>query len=114
MLEALDATFSAIDEPELPTVHVGPEPRGPGALFWLAAALLLAAAGTGGWYVAELDRRARDLQAAVDAANALTERTNAALDLAHLQAGDFYQLWFVLPEGPLSAALVEPNLAPGA
>ncbi len=161
--ETLDTMFTSIEEPDAPTVHVAePAKSGPGALFWIAATLLLAAAGAVGWYVAELDRRVTDLRAAVDAANALTEQANTSLALARTQAnerdvvltilagtdverleldgqpiaprararvlwdtdrrmvflasdvpalaaGDVYQLWFVLPDGPASAALVEPD-----
>ena len=163
--ETMDDMLTAVEEPEAPTVHVEePARSGAGTLFWLAATLLLAAAGAIGWYVAELDRRVTDLRATVDAANALTVRANTSLaqartqanernvvlnilagadverleldgqpiaprararvlwdsdrrmvflasDVPALAAGDVYQLWFVLPDGPASAALVEPDAA---
>ena len=158
----LDAVFSAVDESDMSPIGIQPT-RGPGALFWLAATLLIAAAGFGGWYVTEVDRQTEGLRAAVDTATRRAERaqTEAAaaraaaaereavlaivtgpgvqqLDLAGqplaprasaralwndaadmvfiatglpaLPAGDIYQLWFVLPDAPVSAALIEPDL----
>ena len=157
----LDTVFSAVGEPHMPPIAI--KPRGPGALFWLAATLLVAAAGLGGWYVTEVDRQNEGLRAAVDTATRLAERAqtevaaartaaaereavlaivtgpnvqqldlvgqplaprasaralwNDAADMVFiatglpaLPAGDIYQLWFVLPDAPVSAALVEPDL----
>ena len=158
----LDALFSARAAPDTPTVVVTPPRRGPGALFWLAATLLIAAAVGGGWRVAELDRQVQDLRAALNAATTLTARAEARMEAARavtaareavlaivtgpdvqqldlagqplaprasaralwnkaadmvfiatglpaLPAGDVYQLWFVLPDARVSAALLEPD-----
>lgn len=158
----IDTPFTALDEPDVPTVYVGSPRRGPGSLFWLAAAALIGAAGAGGWYVSELTRQIEGLRAAIDAATTLTERADLELEAARsaaaereavlaiatgpdvqqldlagqplapraaarvlwndaddmvllatglpaLPAGDVYQLWFVLPDAPVSAALVEPD-----
>ena len=158
----LDPLGSTRDAPETLAPFVTPRRRGPGALFWLAATLLIAAAGAGGWRVAELDRQVQDLRAALNAATSLTERAEAQMEAARtataereavlaivtgpdvqyldlagqplaprasaralwntaadmvfiatglpaLPAGDVYQLWFVLPDAPLSAALLEPD-----
>ena len=158
----LDTVLSGVEAPGMSPIRIKPR-RGPGALFWLAAILLIAAAGLGGWYVTEVDRQTEGLRAALDTATRLAERaqievetarTAAAdreavlaivtgpevqqLDLAgqplaprasaralwnnaaemvfiatglpSLPAGDIYQLWFVLPDAPVSAALVEPDL----
>ena len=158
----LDALLTARDEPDVPTRLVKPPRRGPGVLFWLAATLLLAAAGAGGWYVAQLDRQIQGLRAAVGVATRLTERAEAEMEAARaaaaereavlailsgpdiqrldlagqpiaprasaralwndaadmvfiatglppLPAGDVYQLWFVLPDAPVSAVLLEPD-----
>ena len=158
----LDTVFSGVVEPDMAPIVIKPT-RGPGALFWLAATLLIAAAGFGGWYATEIDRQIEGLSAAVDTATRLAERAqteletaraaaaareavlaivtgpdvqqldlagqplaprasaralwNAAADmvfiatgLPSLPAGDIYQLWFVLPDAPVSAALVEPDL----
>ena len=160
--DQIDTPFSALDEPEIPTLGVDSPRRGPGVFFWLAATLLVAAAGAGGWYVAELDRQIQGLRADLEAAARLTERAelevqaaaaaatereavlaivtgpnvqqldlagqplaprasaralwNDAADMVFLAtglpalpAGDIYQLWFVLPDAPVSAALVEPD-----
>jgi anti-sigma factor ChrR (cupin superfamily) len=161
--EGLDTLFATLDGAETAAPVVEPPARtGPGVLFWLAASLLVAAAGAGGWYISGLDRQIIGLRADLDAATRLVERseldlaaveTSAAereavlaivtgpdvqrLDLAGqplaprasaramwndaadmvflvtglpaLPAGDVYQLWFVLPDAPVSAALVEPD-----
>ena len=158
----LDALFSGLDEPDSPMRSVPRQRRGPGVLFWLAAMLLVATAGGGGWYVAELDGRIQGLRAALNAAIGLTQRAETQLEAARaataereavlaivtgsdvqqlelagqplaprasarvlwnnaaemvfianglpsLPAGDVYQLWFVLPDAQVSAALVEPD-----
>ena len=157
----LDALFSSLDEPDTAPLVV-PRRRGPGVLFWLAAALLVAMAGGGGWYVAELDGQVQGLRAALSAATTLTRRAETQMEAAQaataereavlaivtgsgvqqldlagqplaprasarvlwnnaaemvfiatglpaLPAGDVYQLWFVLPDAPVSAALLEPD-----
>ena len=159
---SLDTVFSAVDEPDMPPIVIKPT-RGPGALFWLAATLLIAAAGLGGWYMTEVDREIEGLRAAVDTATRRAERAQTAVEasraaaaereavlaivtgsdvqqlelagqplaprasaralwneaadmvfiatgLPSLPSGDIYQLWFVLPDAPVSAALVEPDL----
>ncbi len=161
-LAPIDTPFSALDEPETPSLHVNSPRRSPGVLFWLTATLLIAAGGAGGWYAAELDRQNRELRAAVDVATTLAERAEMELGAARagaadreavlaivtgpdvqqvdldgqplaphasaralwndtadmvfvtaglpaLPAGDIYQLWFMLPDAPVSAALVEPD-----
>lgn len=158
----LDVAISALDEPESPSRSVPRQRRGPGVLFWLAAILLVATAGGGGWYVAELDKQVQDLRAALSAATGLTRHAETQLEAARaataereavlaivtgadvqqlelagqplaprasarvlwnsaaemvfiatglpsLPAGDVYQLWFVLPDAPVSAALLEPD-----
>ena len=158
----LDSVFAAVAAPPAPPIVIRRK-RGPGALFWMAATLLVAAAGLGGWYVTVVDRQVEGLRAAVGTATRLVERAQTAavaagaaaaereavlaivtgsgvqrLDLAgqplaprasaralwndaadmvfiatglpSLPAGDIYQLWFVLPDAPVSAALVEPDL----
>ena len=160
--ELRDTPLGTLDAPELPAVFVEPPRRGSGALFWLAAMLLIGAAGAGGWYVAELDRQMEGLRADLDVTTRradLAEQDNEAvraaaaereavlaivtgpgvrqLDLTGqplaprasaralwndasdmvlvatglpaLPAGDIYQLWFVLPDAPVSAALVQPS-----
>jgi len=157
----LDAVSGALDEPDTPTLVVTPR-RGPGALFWLAATLLIAAVGLGGQHVAGLYRQIDALRATVATATGRAERMDLdlgtartaasereavlalvtganvqRLDLAgqplaprasarvlwndademvfiatglpSLPAGDVYQLWFVLPDAPVSAALLEPD-----
>ncbi len=157
----LDALFSP-DEPDTPPLDVKPRRRGPGVLFWLAASLVIAAAGGVGWRVAELDRQVQDLRAALDASTSLAERAETQMEAARtataereavlaivtgsdvqqlelsgqplaprasaralwndaaemvfiatglpaLPAGDIYQLWFVLPDAPVNAALIEPD-----
>ena len=157
-----DALFSALDEPDSPTRSVPRQRRGPGVLFWLAAILLVATAGGGGWHVAELYGQIQGLRAALSAATGLTQRAETQLAAARaataereavlaivtgsdvqqlelagqplaprasarvlwnsaaeivfiatglpsLPAGDVYQLWFVLPDAPVSAALLEPD-----
>ena len=151
-----------LDAPALPGVFVESTRRGPGALFWLAAMLLIGVAGAGGWYVAELDRQMQGLRADLDIAtrradlaeqdteavraaaaereavlaivtgpgvqqldltgqplaprasaralwNDASEMVLVATGLPALPAGDIYQLWFVLPDAPVSAALVAPG-----
>ncbi len=163
----VDALFTALDESDTPTLFVKPPRRGLGALFWIAATLLIAAAAVGGWRVAELDREVGELRTALNAETSLTERAETQLEAARaaeaereavlaivtgpdvqqlalegqplaprasaralwnnmadmvfiarglpsLPAGDVYQLWFVLPNAPMSAALVEPDAAGSA
>ena len=163
----VDALFTALDESDTPTLFVKPPRRELGALFWIAATLLIAAAGVGGWRVAELDREVGELRTALNATTRLTERAETQLEAARaadaereavlaiatgpdvqqlalegqplaprasaralwnnmadmvfiatglpsLPAGDVYQLWFVLPNAPMSAALVEPDADGGA
>jgi hypothetical protein len=139
-----------------------PARGGPGALFWLTAGLVIAAAGVGGWYVAGLDRQIANLETELAAASDNAERlrldaaaTSAAAaerdavlaivaeigaqqltligqplaprataravwndaaemvflasGLPPLPDGDVYQVWFVLPDAPVSAALLNPN-----
>lgn len=136
--------------------------RKPGVLFWLASVFAIAVSGVGGWYIAELDSRVTDLQAALDlatlqaeirelevaaadleaaehravlalvtapdvqqlalAGQPLAPRASArvfwngtggltllATGLPPLPTGDLYQLWFVGPDAPVSAALVAPD-----
>ena len=157
----LDALLP-LDEPDPARLLATPPHRGPGVLFWLAASLLIGAAGGGGWYVAELGSQLQDLHAALDSSNRLTELAQTQMEAARaatverdavlaivtgpgvqrldlagqplaprasaralwndaadmvfiatglpsLPAGDIYQLWFVLPDAPMSAALLAPN-----
>ena len=158
----LDPLSGALDEPETPALVVTPPRRRPGALFWLAATLLIAAVGLGGRHVAGLYRQIDRLRAGVATATGLAERIDLELGTARaamaereavlalvtgadvqrldlagqplaprasarvlwndaaemvfiatglpsLPAGDVYQLWFVLPDAPVSAALLEPD-----
>lgn len=57
-----------------------PPRGGPGALFWLVAMLIIAAAGVGGWYVAELDRQIAGLE--TDLAEATRSADRLQLDAA--------------------------------
>ena len=50
------------------------ETRRPGALFWMAASLLIAVAGLGGWYTADLNRRMAGLQDELASARLQNER----------------------------------------
>jgi len=151
------------NEPDPTALFVKPRRQGPGVLFWLAASLVIAAAGGVGWQMAELDRQVRDLRAALGASTDLAARAETEMEAARavaaereavlaivtgsgvqqldlagqplsprasaralwndaaqmviiatglpaLPAGDVYQLWFVLPDAPVSAALLEPDL----
>ena len=159
---SLDEPMRPPEEPAVSSTDTESTPRGPGALFWLAASLVIAAAGGGGWYVAELDRQIVELQeelattaaqtelmqlqAAVARAasaerdavlaivtgpdaqqinlvgqplapraearavwNETTDMVFLASGLPPLPAGDVYQLWFVLSDAPVSAALLDPD-----
>ncbi len=158
----LDALSGAHDEPDMPTLVVTPPRRGAGALFWLAATLLIAAVGLGGRHVAGLYSQIDELRATVATVTGLAERIDLDLGTARtavaereavlalvtgadvqrlelagqplapraagrvlwndaaemvliatglpsLPAGDVYQLWFVLPDASVSAALLEPD-----
>ncbi len=83
----LDTVFSAVDEPDMPPIVIKPT-RGPGALFWLAATLLIAAAGLGGWYVTEVDRQIEGLRAAVDTATRLAKRAQTEVEAARAAAAE--------------------------
>jgi len=49
------------------------ETQGAGISFWMAASLLIATAGVGGWYTAELNRRLAGLQGELDSARLKSE-----------------------------------------
>ncbi len=78
----VDTVFTALDESDTPTLFVKPPRRGLGALFWIAAALLIAVAGVGGWRLGELSRQVGDLRASLDAATSLTERAETQMQAA--------------------------------
>jgi len=85
---APDLPFAALDESTPSELQVVPRRQGAGALFWVAAALLVAVAGAGGWYISELDRQIQGLRAEVDdAGTQLAEQAKRAEDdLAALRA----------------------------
>jgi len=159
---SVDAPMMAPEESDAATSDADSTRRGLGAPFWLAASLVIGAAGGGGWYVAELDHQIVELQKELDVTAAQTElmRLQAAVaraasserdavlaivtgpdarqinlvgqplapraearvvwsettdmvflasGLPPLPAGDIYQLWFVLPDAPVGAALLAPD-----
>ena len=80
--------------PSKPTAPPAPAPRqaaaprrsGVGALFWLMATLLVACAGAGGWYVAELHRQIADLQETVESATLRRDILELEATVADLEA----------------------------
>lgn len=74
-----------IAEPDVPAPPVRGR-SGPGALFWFAAALLVAGAGGGGWYVADLHRQIAGLRASAESATTRAQILELEATVAALEA----------------------------
>jgi anti-sigma-K factor RskA len=72
--------------PAPPSQPAAPRKSGLGAMFWLAATLLVAGAGAGGWYAAELHRQIADLEGAVESASLRADILQLEATVADLEA----------------------------
>jgi anti-sigma-K factor RskA len=72
--------------PPPPSQPAAPRKSGLGAMFWLAATLLVAGAGAGGWYAAELHRQIADLEGAVESASLRADILQLEATVADLEA----------------------------
>jgi anti-sigma-K factor RskA len=72
--------------PAPPSQPAAPRKSGLGAMFWLAATLLVAGAGAGGWYAAELHRQIADLEGAVESSSLRAEILQLEATVADLEA----------------------------
>ena len=76
---------AALPEPA-PSPPAARRKSGLGGLFWLMATLLIAGAGAGGWYAADLHRQIADQQGAVESATLLADILQLEATVADLEA----------------------------